>query len=205
MPADFAYMTSAKNLKSILEKLRGAGTPPKFSLQFLKELGFPSSRDRPVIGVLKGLGFLTPDGTPTERYNAYRDATRSGRAIAEGLREGWGSLFLVDQTAHTKTSAQLTELFKSVSGKGEASAQKMATTFKILADLGDWAETPPKVVHDTTKDKEADTVEVESGRTSRPSNRSLTLHHDIHLHLPATSDTAVYLAIFKALKAELLD
>jgi len=207
MPADFAYMTNSKTLKNIFERIRGAGTPPKFTLEFLKSMGFTSSTDRPVIGVLKALGFLTGDGVPTDRYNAYRDAARSGQVLATGLREGWSDLFLVDQSANTKSSAQLTELFKSVSGKGEAASQKMATTFKALSELADFsAAVPPAVV---TKPEETltkppwtpeDTKEPLVLRTA-----DLMLHHDVHVHLPSTSDLSVYTAIFRALKAELLD
>lgn len=30
------------------------------------------------------------------------------------------------------------------------------------------------------------------------------LHHDVHIHLPATNDVSVYRAIFQAIKAELM-
>jgi hypothetical protein len=79
MPTDFAYMTSAKNLGAILERVRDAGTPPKFTLDFLKSLGYTSSTDRPVIGVLKALGFLSPDGVPTERYTCIATGTAAAQ------------------------------------------------------------------------------------------------------------------------------
>lgn len=203
MPSDFAYMTSAKNLKPIFERLRGAGTPPKFTLEFLKSLGFGSSSDRPVIGVLKALGFISSDGAPTERYNEYRNAAMSGHAVAAGLREGWADLFLADQTAHEKSSAQLTELFKSVSGKGSSVAQKMATTFKLLSELATWRE-------DATQAGEHRGAVVDSEpaiteQQSPPRSARISLHHDIHLHLPSTSDVSVHTAIFRALKAEILE
>lgn len=201
MPADFVYLSSVKNLHSIFEKIRGAGTPPRFSLEFLKNLGFSSSSDRPVINLLKALGFLSSDGSPTERYNAYRDSTRSGQAIAAGLREGWADIFLADQRAYDKTPTQLVEVFKSVSGKGDAVAKKMSTTFKALSEMADWTSVPQQPVPDAL-------VEVASTPTPEvvtSSARGLNLHHDIHIHLPSTSDTAVYTAIFRALRAELVD
>jgi len=63
-------------------------------------------------GVLKALGFLSPDGVPTERYNIYRDGNLSRSAMTAGLREGWAGLLLVDQRAYERSPAQLTELFK---------------------------------------------------------------------------------------------
>jgi hypothetical protein len=79
MDKTFPYMASAKNLPAILAKIKSAGAPPKFTYEFLKSnLGFASSSDRTVIGVLKALGFLSGDGTPTGRYNEFRGEATSG-------------------------------------------------------------------------------------------------------------------------------
>lgn len=201
MAKNFPYMSSAKNLPEILAKIRGAGTPPKFTFEFLKSnLGFTSSNDRTVIGVLKGLGLLAPDSTPTDRYNQFRDGAKSGAALATGLREGWAEVFLSDQRANERAPAQLVELFKGVAGVGEAVAKKMATTFKVLAQQADWTNDQPSSV-------DAAPLPVESAGTPVPtlSPPGLTLHHDIHVHLPPTSDVAVYTAIFRALRSELLE
>jgi hypothetical protein len=196
----FPYMPSTKNLAEILAKIKSAGAPPRFTYEFLKSnLGFASSGDRAVIGILKGLGFLSSDGTPTARYNEFRSDTLSGYAMAAGLREGWSEIFLSDQRANEKSSAQLVGLFKSVSGAGDAVAQKMATTFKALTGAADWAASP------------ATPVAFDDPRPAGPADREprgssvLSLRHDVHIHLPPTSDMAVYTAIFRALRDELLD
>ena len=207
MAKNFAYMTSTKNLAQILSKIKGAGTPPRFTHEFLKSnLGFPSSNDRTVIGVLKSLGFLAPDSSPTDRYNEFRDGTRSGAVLATGMREGWADIFLSDQRAYERSSAQLIELFKGVAGVGDAVAQKMATTFKVLASQADW-KAPVEVGAKATPSKATEALaETATVTPAAPADRSgLVLHHDIHLHLPPTSDVAVYTAIFRALRSELLD
>jgi hypothetical protein len=200
-------MTSAKNLASIFTKIKGAGTPPKFTNEFLKaNLGFPSSNDRTVIRVLKALGFLSADSVPTSRYNEFREGTKSGRAIVAGLREGWSSVFLSNQRAYEHSATQMTELFKNVTGSGEAVATKMATTFKGLASLAspaDWTEQPS--LGTPRKDEDAEPLVV-NATPAQPSERGrLSLHLDVHVHLPATSDVSVYTAIFRALRSELLD
>jgi hypothetical protein len=205
MPADLPYMTSVKNLPPILDRIKAAGTPPKFTYEFLKSnLGFPSSNDRSVLRILKAMGFLTGDGTPTARYNEYRDDSRSGLAIAVGLREGWAPLFLSDEKAHTRTSSQLTELMKGLTGATGAVAQKMASTFKALASKGTWDEQPEQTrpassIPEQLSPPAAPREEPSSGR------QPVNLHHDVHIHLPATSDVAVYTAIFRALRDELID
>lgn len=199
MAKNFPYMASARNLPEILGKIKAAGTPPKFTYEFLKaNLGFASSNDRSVIGVLKALGFLTPDSTPTDRYNEFRDGARSGAALAAGLREGWSDVFLSDQKAQDRTPAQLVELFKGVAGVGEAVAKKMATTFKVVAMQADWKTLRPAV-------EPLEPRELPANAPLPEQRAGLALHHDIHLHLPPSSDVAVYTAIFRALRSELLD
>lgn len=189
------YMASIKNLSQILEKIRGAGAPPKFTVQFLKTtLGFSSSNDVGVIAVLKRLGFLTADGTPTDRYHEFRSEQKGPLALATGLREGWSEIFLADTKANEKSSSELKGTFKTVTGKGESVAEKMATTFKALSDAADWSG---KTV--------AEAEEVQEERSRNESVSQLTLNHDIHVHLPPNSDVGVYKAIFRALREELLD
>lgn len=115
---------------------------------------------------------------------------------------------MVDQRAHTRTNAELTGLFKSVSGKGDASAAKMATTFKVLAAMADWTAAATAVeapdVQEATTDSGTDEREIREPYVAATA-AGLSLHHDVHIHLPSTSDSTVYVAIFRALKAELLD
>lgn len=192
-----------------LTRIQEAGAPPRFTHEFLKaSLGFTSSNDRGIIAVLKHLGFLSADGTPQERYNEFRGGGQGKRALTEGLREGWSELFLADQHAHEKSSSQLTELFKSVTGKSQSVAQKMAATFKALADSADWSHTKPSGA--TTEEVSDDTIlqqpiaEKGAPKEAPPSTAGISLHHDVHVHLPATSDVAVYRAIFRALREELM-
>ena len=201
MTTDLPYMSAVGNVPSILEKIRGAGTPPKFTLEFLKtSLGFTASQDRSFPRILKQLGFLNADGTPLPRYNEYKSATTGGKALAQGLREGWAPIFLADQAAHSKTSAELKETFKSVTGQSDAVAKKMATTFKALASNADWSE--PPAVEVEVEEKGSDEDGDGKARTTR--RQSVSLHHDVHVHLPPTSDVSVYRAIFRALREELM-
>lgn len=64
MPAELPYMTAVGNVPSILEKIQGAGTPPKVTGEFLKTLGFTSSQDRAFPRILKQLGFVDSNGAP---------------------------------------------------------------------------------------------------------------------------------------------
>ncbi|MCY3576114.1 MAG: DUF5343 domain-containing protein [bacterium] len=210
MAKEIPYMASVGNVAEIIQKLRSAGTPPRFTHDFLSStLGFRSSGDRGFIKVLRCLGMLSNDGTPTDRYNAFKNDITGGLALADGLHEGWSDLFLADQQAQERSPAELQQIFKSITGKGDAVAKKMATTFKAFADLADFSERPASSPNGRN-DEELANAEDE-GAPEIPSDRpprefsSINLRHDVHLHLPPTSDVAVYTAIFRALREELLD
>jgi hypothetical protein len=68
------------SLAKFLDAIRTAGVPKRVTFEFLKTLGFTSSNDRPIIGVLKSIGFLDQNGVPTESYKAFRDP-HQGRGI----------------------------------------------------------------------------------------------------------------------------
>jgi uncharacterized protein DUF5343 len=93
MAGDFPYTQAWSRLSDIFTSIGTAGTPPKFNNEFLKStLGFTSSNDRSIIPILRTLGFISPGGEPTQRYNDFKGHD-GGRALAAGLREGWAQLF----------------------------------------------------------------------------------------------------------------
>lgn len=205
MSKELPYMPSVTNVPAILEKIRGAGTPPRFTHDFLKStLGFGASNDRAFVKVLKTLGFLSADGTPTPRYNEFKGLA-GNKALAYGLREGWAELFMADQRINEKSPADIQATVKSVTGSGDAVAKKMASTFKALCDQADWTgEAPTATSPDTPGATELE-AQSNGASISGPSvEGGLRLHHDIHIHLPPTSDVGVYRAIFQAMKSELM-
>ena len=208
MPTDFPYMNSVGHVPDILTRIQEAGAPPRFTHEFLKAtLGFTSSSDRGIIAVLKQLGLLASDGTPSERYHHYRGGPEGRKALAQGLREGWGDIYLANERAHELTAGQLKQIFKSVTGKGDSVAEKMASTFKALTNAADWSS-PPAHVPDLTADPVSESREepysTPQAATAITPLDGLALHHNVHVHLPPTSDVAVYRAIFRALRDELM-
>lgn len=205
MPAELPYMPSVTNVPAIFERVRGAGTPPRFTHDFLKStLGFGASNDRAFVKVLKTLGFLSADGTPAPRYNEFKGLAGS-KAIAQGLREGWADLFMADQRINEKNASDIQATVKSVTGSGDAVAKKIASTFKALCDQADWTgatiATPPVEALPVTEPEVQSTT---PSALETPIDGGLRLHHDIHIHLPPTSDVSVYRAIFQAMKSELM-
>lgn len=203
MPVPDSYFNTTGNIEKIFGAIQSAGVPERFTHQFLKQLGFNSSNDRAVIPVMKALRFLDENSTPTERYKRYRDRGIAGAVMAEALRDAYGDIFTVNENAHTLPSSQAADAFKRVTNKGDAVAKKMATTFRALSKLADWSgsavanEVESAMVEAGPREAEASEDDRSAGGTRAG---TFSLRHDIHVHLPVSTEVKVYDAIFRSLR-----
>ncbi len=95
MTDTYPYMVSNNKVGPIFEKIKTAAKPSKFTNEFLKTIGFLSSNDRAVIPLLKRLGFITEDGTPTSSYDRLKDSTQHKYVIAERIKDLYSDLYTV--------------------------------------------------------------------------------------------------------------
>ena len=197
------YMVTSKNLPDIFKKIREGTAPAKFTLSHFKGLGFKSSNDQPVIGILKDLKFLSDEGVPLPRYHAYRDPSRSKAIMAEALRDAYADLFHLNERPQPSDRAAIEGKFKSTHNVSDKLAEVQAKTFFTLLGLADLdapktlavkagVEPPREETPAGPKEKDEVTVRV-SG-----------LHYNIQIHLPPTKDIEVFNAIFRSLKEHLL-
>lgn len=94
-----SYLTSTKNFEGIMNSILGARAPERFTNKFLEDLGYKSSNDRLITGVLKALGLLTDAGEPTQRYYDFLDQSQSKKIIAIGIQEAYEDLFNLNKEA----------------------------------------------------------------------------------------------------------
>jgi len=220
------YMRSTKNLTKVLDAIQTAACPAVFGLDFLRDIGFTSSNDRGVIGLLKYLGMLDSSGKPTEDYMRFMDETVAKSVLAEQMRVSYHALFVSNKNANAMTAPKLKGWFKTKTGVGESVAQKMAGTFKVLADYANFSQktssTKPTstevdlsgVDHDSSngKNHQAPPKSVDdggavvgnmTGRNGPLSGADVGLIYRIEIHLPDTKSVDTYRAIFRALREEL--
>jgi hypothetical protein len=206
-----AYLTSTKNLEGILMAVQNAQAPPKFTQAFLESLGYASSSDRLVINMLKALGFLSAAGEPTERYIRYLEPAESGRVLAEGIRDAYADLFRVNIKAQEMPRADLKGKIRVLTqGKlTDGVVDKMAMTFGALSQKADWVATPALAPAPLEGGNDGDGADVEAGGEDGggPDRAGLSLGglvYNIQIQLPESRDQAVYDALFKSLKAHLI-
>lgn len=198
-----AYVQVYGQLPEIFQRIAEAAAPDKFTTQHLKDWGYTSSNFRAVIPLLKALGYLSADGTPTTRYHDYRGA-HPRQVMGEAIKEAYGDLFTI-RAKPTSADRDLIEgKFKSAHNASPNTAKLMAATFFALLEMADMNATPTAPSEVKVAQQEAPpTREVHEAAPKvhgRPS-----LHYNIQIHLPATKDIEVFNAIFKSLKEHLLD
>ncbi len=204
-----AYIQVYGKLPDVFGRIAEAQAPEKFTVQYLKDLGFASTNFRALIPLLKALNFLTAEGEPTPRYHEYRNTARSRQIMADALREAYGDLFTI-KAIPTEADRPLIEgKFKSTHNVSPNVAKLMASTFYALLDLADLSTESPAPVVPPAKPaiEEVRQPKPEQPKPEQQPNEKArpTLHYNIQIHLPATKDVEVFNAIFKALKEHLLD
>ncbi|MBM4328513.1 MAG: hypothetical protein FJ118_15280 [Deltaproteobacteria bacterium] len=198
-----AYVLPTNRIPEIFGKIRDGQAPERFTQQQLKDWGFRSSTDRAFIPLLKALGFLTTDGMPAQRYNDYRDHSRSKHVMAEALRDAYHDIFLIKEHPTTADRSSMQGKFKSFHNVSDNVAGLMAKTFLGLLGLADLsakgaASSAPEEPEHTSPENETQPIPATFG-TGEPG-----LHYNIQIHLPATKDVEVYNAIFKSLREHLI-
>jgi Family of unknown function (DUF5343) len=209
MDQDVPYLASIKNLHRILEAIQRAAVPEAFNFDFLKDMGFASSNDRAVTKLLKYIGLLDASNRPQTAYREFMDSTKAKAVLASRIRSAYDDLFIADKNANSKPATALKGWFKTKTGVGEAVAEKMATTFRALAQYADFSRSQ---IEDAPRKEDATQPEVKTDIGSDGSHLTgrqkafegaLGLVYRIEVHLPDTQNVDTYRAIFRAIREEL--
>lgn len=209
MAADIPYVSTPGSIVKIFEKIKDAQTPETFSQDFLKtKLGFNGGNYMTFISWAKKSGLLTAEGSPTQLYKQFRNPTTSGVSLATALKTGYSELYSRNEYCHDLDRKSFKGLVMEATGESHDSAkvEKIVSTFfnaKALADFD------AKLT--ITKEKPSEDLKKEHDLglnvKDKPIEKklSLGLNYTINLVLPKTDDPAIYSAIFKSLKENLLN
>lgn len=204
------YVGATGILNSVLKKIIEAPPPPRFTQDFLTaKLGFKKGSANAVIPFLKRLNFLGSDGVPTELYNKFRNPSKAGHAMFEGMKLGYHDLYSRNEYWHNLDKKELAGLIIEATGTSPNSSTLKAiiATIDVLKQYAKFdgaienhEEQPEeKTIHLVTPDEPAAVH-----HRKAKDDLGINLSYTINLNLPETSDIAVFDAIFKSLKENLL-
>src|SRR6266487_4108894 len=204
-----AYLFQIKTLPQILRAIREAQAPDRFTYSFLEALGFKSTNDRGIIGVLKALGFLDESGNPKQPYFDYLDEERHRSVLAAGISRAYADLFKLNSKANEKDTSWVKNKLKTLTqgSKGEAVLNKMAMTFTALCKQADFSTptVPPReTITQPEEEKAVPEITLAESAVTEGQREPLALRYNINIELPAVRDRLVYDAIFKSLRDNLL-
>ena len=206
MAASLPYLSSPGTIDSLLKKIKEAATPPRFTTDFVTTvLQFKGGTGASIPPLLKKIGLLNTDGTPTPLYDRLRNDGSTGTALADAIRIGYKPLYKVNEYTHKLVDADLKGLIIQVTGleKDNRIVEYTFGTLKRLIKHADFSgqraatPTPPEakpLPQDLPITSETPAV-----------SRSIGLSYTINLNLPATTNIEVFNAIFKSLRENLLN
>ena len=200
-------------LEQFFEKLREGQAPDKFTRTFLADLGFKSSNWVAAIGLLKGLGFLSPEGSPTVKYMDFLDKTKWGKILAEAVKDAYSDIFTIKRDPTDSDVGIIAGKYKSTYNMPEKQADLCAHTFLALLRLCDkdvlLSKQPDRSSESLQDSEEIQKSQQEPTEVSQSERRvtanPVSLNYNIQIHLPATKDMEVYNAIFKSLRDHIID
>ena len=207
--ASLPYITATGNIEKALNGIKSAATPDSVSQDFVKTiLGIKGGSGNQITSYLKKIGFASSDGKPTAIYTQFRNPSTAGAAAAAALREGYGPLYARNEYMHQLSDADLKGLVMEETGAAEDSAvpNLIVSCIKALKKFAKFGGATPGTLVESEErpvPPKNDPPELHGGGV--PSGQlGMNLSYTINLNLPATSDIAVFNAIFKSLRSNLL-
>lgn len=207
--ATLPYISSPGNIDKALNGIKNAAVPDRISQDFVKTiLKISGGSGDQMTAFLKKLGLANSDGTPNELYRKFRNPASSGGAIAAAIRHAYAPLYVRNEYMHELSDPDLLGLIVEETGQAhDSTAVKL--TVSAIKHLKAFANF--RLDQQTEKDSQPEKQAQPTKSLPSPSAQNapartfgLNLGYTINLNLPATSDPAVFDAIFKSLKEHLL-
>ncbi len=204
---DYPYMNSTRKVEDFFNKIQKMGIPDTITTKWLPSIGFKSTNDRPIVKIVKFIGFANSSGQPTTRWQSYRDQNQSKRIMAQGILEGYSELFEQYPDAYQRNDEDLKNYFRANSTAGEQVITYTLGTFKILCSLADFSQNGSKSEEEPQNFLDAENQSnmplpssVASHQSGKPS-----LHIDVQIHIDSDATPEQIDQIFKSMAKHLYD
>lgn len=210
MSISLPYLASPGSIKTALERISTAATPSRVTGDFVTTmLQIKGGTGLSLPPYLKKIGFVSSDGAPTNLYKKFRNQATAGAAVAEAVKTGYKELCSANEYFYKLDDKGLMALIVQVSGLAtESSVAKLIfstlKSLKTVADFDSGFVNEEVTAAATTSNDGIITAQQSFPALQAVSRVGLNLSYTINLNLPATSDQAVFNAIFKSLKEHLL-
>jgi Family of unknown function (DUF5343) len=207
MAINLPYLTSQAGLKKVLDKVKEASTPDKFNEKYLNEkLNMYGGSAKAIPPFMKRIGFISTDGSPTDWYREFRNPSLSGAVSYKALKHAYREIYEISEIAHKKSDAEIKGIVAQITGLDHDNPviTYIVATFKTLKSYASFDDAQELTVLKKTEDDVGKDAGMPPPSHEKSGQVGLNIGYNINLNLPATSDIAVFDAIFKSLKEHLL-
>lgn len=209
------YLATPGSLKTALDKIRQAATPERVTNDFIQNnLGMKGGNGAAITPFLKKIGMVASDASPTDLYKRFRNPTSGQFAMADAIKIGYKPLAAVSEYFYKMPDRELTNTIVQVTGAeaNSSSVKQIVGTIKAMKEYASFESSTEEAGE--ASGAEGQVIKRENSEVTPPPQRQdsgesarslgLNLSYTINLNLPATSDQAVFNAIFRSLKEHLL-
>ncbi|MBZ9890997.1 hypothetical protein EN925_20555 [Mesorhizobium sp. M7A.F.Ca.US.006.04.2.1] len=205
IPGNMPYTSSVGVFKRAIQKIPVSERPPKFNRDFLNTVfEITGGSSIPVIPILKRVGFLTSDGTPTNYYSEFQ--TDGGRASAalHALKTGFSEIFKRNQYAHKADRDKIIDAIVSITGLNRADkvVGYIYGTFSAFQEYAQGADENKAAAVNAPAN--SDSMSSTPDRISAPQLSLNGISYQINLVLPATTNIEIYNTIFRSIRENLI-
>lgn len=214
MTKNVPYLASPGTITTTLKRIQSVPTPPKVTQDFVKtKLRIRGGSGNSMAAFLKKIGFVNADGSPSELYVKFRNSATAAAAAAQAFKTGYAPLYEHNEYMHDLPEKDIRGLIIEVTGCGETSRIIPLTLacikhLRAFANFDTSLETsePAEASDEANSQLPAPAIPPAEGAPPPSPGRKLgmNLGYTINLNLPASKDIAVFNAIFKSLKENLL-
>jgi len=204
--ASLPYVTATGNVEKALLGIKAAATPDSVTQDFVKTiLKIPGGSGNQMASYLKKIGFVNTDGSPSEIYTRFRNSASMGDAAAEALKIGYAALKPRNEYWYALDDTKLRGLIIEETGEEENSniVGYILGCIKALKKFATF-DANPKPQPKLEQEVSAPALPPAFPPVPQSASVGIRLGYTINLNLPATTDVAVFNAIFKSLKEHLL-
>ncbi|ABN62115.1 DUF5343 domain-containing protein [Shewanella baltica] len=214
MADNLPYSTSVGTFEKMLDKIKAAPAPERFTQDFVgTKLSMKGGTANACIPLLKKMGFVAGDGSPTSLYKEFRNPAKSRIALGTGFRKLYSRLYQMNEYIHDANDQDVLGLIVECTGSehDNAATKYTLSTFNMLRKHADFDNEEAEVdLMEPEKDDHAEKYRnpIAVNMPQQPSpqqGKGINLSYTINLNLPATKDIEVFNAIFKSLKEHILE
>lgn len=204
------YITNHGRIKPVLEKMITAAKPDRLSQDYLDKIfGLPAGTYKAVLPILRRVGLIGADGTPTELYNKFRSDDTRALAAFLALKNGFPELFKRSEHVYAAPDAKLADTIAEATGlaKGDPTVGAIRGTFRAFSSYlpdGFSSAQPEAQLPSVTSEQIRQEASAPSLPRSDGGQFPTGLSYHINIVLPETKDAEVYNLIFKSLRDNLL-